>query len=225
MIYDDKIHIMQDFEMLGPGDTAKVIGAGAAVFGIEAWAGEHGADDVVWRPFARLVYEAWPINVKGQDARTSTWDTVAWWSRQDPEVRDVAFQAMDDGRRGCRPGTPLRLAVKELVDAATSAAWSPALLGPDAWKRIVWWAKPSAADGALWMSLLREFRPDLSMLYGRVRDAGTLLDACELATGRRPEERRDPSGKLHDPGSDALAQAWACAEAMALLAEVRDRNR
>lgn len=69
-MYNDKVHVMLDFEMLGPGDQAKVIGVGAAIFGVEAHAGELPDQDD-WRPFARPLYEAWPVNVKGRTiART-----------------------------------------------------------------------------------------------------------------------------------------------------------
>lgn len=112
------VHVLPDFEMLGPGDTAKVIGAGVAVFGLERdiiveGNRETGQPDALVQgtPFARLVYEAWPISVARQDVRTFDWDTVAWWSRQDPAVRSVAFEAM------AGKGRALRLAVKEMIDA------------------------------------------------------------------------------------------------------------
>ncbi len=218
----DKVNIMLDFEMLGPGDDAKVIGVGAAVFGAHPApvAGRSRRE-----PFARPVYEAWPISVKGQDARTHTWDTIAWWHRQDPEVSSAAFEAMDGGRSS-RKGRVLRLAVKELVDAAVdlgSHGGPGDLTLGEAWERVTWWAMPAAADLSLWMSLLREFRPDLARLYGRVRDGKTLLDACEAATGVRPASRREV-GPQHSPAADALSQAWQCAEAMALLADLRERT-
>lgn len=209
---EQRVNILLDFEMLGPGDAAKVIGVGASVFGL-------GSDD---EPTARLVYEAWPISAARQDARTLTLDTIAWWSRQAPAVRDVAFAGIGGNARG-EGGKALRLAVKELVDATTLAAAEETrrvtieTADADAWRRITWWAKPAAADLSLWMSLLREFRPDLSMLYGRVRDARTLWDAAELATGREVEEApRDVDG-VHAPGADSLATAWACARALRLL--------
>ena len=212
----DRVNILLDFEMLGPGDAAKVIGVGASLFRLRF-------DD---EPEARLIYEAWPISAARQDARTLTLDTIAWWSRQAPAVRDVAFAGIGGNARG-EGGKPLRLAVKELVDAAMTVAtcetpptstWNN---GAEAWRRITWWAKPAAADLSLWMSLLREFRPDLSMLYGRVRDARTLWDAAELTTGRKVEEApRDPDD-VHAPGADSLATAWACARAMRLLRRAR----
>lgn len=219
---EQRVNILLDFEMLGPGDAAKVIGVGASVFGL-------GSDD---EPTARLVYEAWPISAARQDARTLTLDTIAWWSRQAPAVRDVAFAGIGGNARG-EGGKPLRLAVKELVDATTLAAAEETSVtselevreidraSPEVWRRITWWAKPAAADLSLWMSLLREFRPDLSMLYGRVRDARTLWDAAELATGVKVEEAPRDADDVHAPGADSLATAWACARAMRLLRRAR----
>ena len=71
------VHVMLDFEMLGPGDTAKVIGVGAAVFGVNPVDPESLGLDA-GKPFSRLVYEAWPVSVARQDHRTHTWDTVHW---------------------------------------------------------------------------------------------------------------------------------------------------
>lgn len=198
------VHVLQDFEMLGHGDTAKVIGAGAAVFGLANC-----------EPFARLVYEAWPISVTRQDNRTFDWDTVAWWSRQAPDVRDVAFQSM------AGKGRALRLAVKEMVDAVLTLV--PARVSDErTWTRIVWWAKPAAADCSLWMNLLREFRPDLAKLYGRVMDVNTLLSSAYAATGRVVAEAARGPSEVHAPGSDALASAWACARALQVLEAARN---
>ena len=207
---DPRVNILLDFEMLGPGDAAKVIGVGASLFRL-------GPED---EPDARLIYEAWPISAARQESRTLTLDTIAWWSRQAPAVRDVAFAGIGGNARG-DGGKPLRLAVKELIDAATLAAAEETGVTsetfPEVWRRITWWAKPAAADLALWMSLLREFRPDLSILYGRVRDARTLWDAAELATGHKVEETARSSDEVHAPGADSLATAWACARALRLL--------
>jgi len=209
---EQRVNILLDFEMLGPGDAAKVIGVGASSFGL----------DKEGMPYACPIYEAWPISAARQDARTLTLDTIAWWSRQAPAVRDVAFAGIGGNARG-EGGKALRLAVKELVEAAMLAVAKETrqvtieTADADAWRRITWWAKPAAVDLSLWMSLLREFRPDLSMLYGRVRDARTLWDAAELATGVKVEEApRDPDD-VHAPGADSLATAWACARAMRLL--------
>lgn len=210
----DKVNILLDFEMLGPGDSAKVIGVGASSFGLDK-------EDM---PYACPIYEAWPISAARQDARTLTLDTIAWWSQQAPAVRDVAFAGIGGNARG-EGGKALRLAVKELIDATTLTAAEETGVTtetfPEVWRRITWWAKPAAADLSLWMSLLREFRPDLSMLYGRVRDARTLWDAAELATGREvKEDPRDADG-VHAPGADSLATAWACARALRLLKRAR----
>ena len=201
--HEQRVNILLDFEMLGPGDAAKVIGVGASSFGL----------DREGMPYACPIYEAWPISAVRQESRTLTLDTIAWWSRQAPAVRDVAFAGIGGNARG-EGGKPLRLAVKELIEQALISAGDH---GADPWRQIMWWAKPAAADLSLWMSLLREFRPDLSMLYGRVRDARTLWDAAELATGVKVEEApRDPDD-VHAPGADSLATAWACARAMRLL--------
>lgn len=200
---DPRVNILLDFEMLGPGDAAKVIGVGASSFGLDK-------EDM---PYACPIYEAWPISAARQESRTLTLDTLAWWSRQAPAVRDVAFAGIGGNARG-EGGKPLRLAVKELIEQALISAGDS---GADPWRQITWWAKPAAADLSLWMSLLREFRPDLSPLYGRVRDARTLWDAAELATGREvKEDPRDADG-VHAPGADSLATAWACARALRLL--------
>lgn len=219
------VHVLPDFEMLGPGDTAKVIGAGVAVFGLERdiiveGNRETGQPDALVQgtPFARLVYEAWPISVARQDVRTFDWDTVAWWSRQDPAVRSVAFEAM------AGKGRALRLAVKEMIDAVLTLVHPegalPANHGPT-WSRIVWWAKPAAVDLSLWMSLLREFRPDLSQLYNRVCDANTLLSTVKAATGEVIAEHPRGPHEVHAPGSDALATADACARALYALRAAR----
>ena len=214
---EQRVNILLDFEMLGPGDAAKVIGVGASIFGL-------GPDD---EPTARLVYEAWPISAARQDARTLTLDTIAWWSRQAPAVRDVAFAGIGGNARG-EGGKSLRLAVKELVEAAMLAVAEETrrvtieTADADVWRRITWWAKPAAADLSLWMSLLREFRPDLSMLYGRVRDARTLWDDAETASGVEVKEDPRNADNVHAPGADSLATAWACARAMRLLKRARN---
>lgn len=200
---DPCVNILLDFEMLGPGDAAKVIGVGASSFGLDK-------EDM---PYACPIYEAWPISAARQESRTLTLDTIAWWSRQIPAVRDVAFAGIGGNVRG-EGGKPLRLAVKELIEQALISVGDS---DADPWRRITWWAKPSAADLSLWMSLLREFRPDLSMLYGRVRDARTLWDAAELATGQKVEEDPRDADGVHAPGADSLATAWACARALRLL--------
>lgn len=200
---DPRVNILLDFEMLGPGDAAKVIGVGASSFGLDK-------EDM---PYACPIYEAWPISAARQESRTLTLDTIAWWSRQAPAVRDVAFAGLVDNIRS-KGGKPLRLAVKELIEQALISAGDS---GPDPWRQITWWAKPAAADLSLWMSLLREFRPDLSLLYGRVRDARTLWDAAELATGQKVEEDPRDADGVHAPGADSLATAWACARALRLL--------
>lgn len=208
------VHVLLDFEMLGPGDQAVVIGVGAVQFGVAIDPTTQTAE-----PFTKPLYEAWPISTQRQEHRTHTWDTVEWWSRQAEPVRAVAFQAM--AGRGAASGKPLRLAVKELVDAVLNASrlaqpeegWTDG----ERWSRIVWWAKPAAADLSLWMSLLREFRPDLALLYNRVRDVGTLRDAAYAVTRLVLEEPPLGAGARHSPAADAAASADLASRAMRAL--------
>lgn len=207
---DEYVDIVQDFEMLGPGDQARVIGVGASAFWV----------NVESEPRAELLYEAWPIGARrDQEHRTIDLPTVAWWSRQSPAVRDVAFRSMGDDHTAYRP---LRLAVHDLWAAAITRVREVMPDVTDPWRAVRWWAKPSAADGALWMSLLREFKPDLAMLYGRCRDARTLWEAAQDATGDVFEEALRPADDVHAPGADSLATAWACARAKAALLHVRE---
>lgn len=190
-----------NFEALGKGSRPVIVGLGAALFGVDAGGSAWAA------PCAAV--NGWPISTRGQagvDARSLDHETIGWWLEQPEEVREPVRRALGHGSRAGLPD--LRATVLATWEAACGAGVG------------CWWAKPSAYDLALWWQLVSEHVGTVKV-HGRLRDARSLWDAAEVATGtpvREPDLR-----PKHDPAVDALATACACADALALLIGIRTR--
>lgn len=185
--------MLLDFEALAHGRAPVILGLGAALFGVDA-------DGFAWAaPCPKA--SAWPISTKGQEARDLDHSTIGFWLAQPEVVREPVVRALGHGSRAGL--VDLRAAILNAWQAASEANVGE------------WWAKPAAYDLSLWWQLVREHVSATVKVHGRLRDARTLRDAAELATGVRVTEP-DLQPK-HDPGVDALASACACADALALL--------
>lgn len=192
--------MLLDFEALSHGRLPVIVGLGAALFGVDA-GGQAWASPC---PDAT----AWPISTRGQETRDLDHDTVGFWLAQPDAVREPVTRALGHGSRAGL--LDLRAAVQRAWQAASGAGVGE------------WWAKPAAYDLSLWWQLVREHVSPTVKVHGRLRDARSLRDAAELATGVATREP-DLQPK-HDPSVDALASACACADALALLVGIRTRR-
>jgi len=191
--------MLLDFEAMSHGRLPVIVGLGAALFGVR----EDGA---AWAS-ACADATAWPISTRGQETRDLDHDTVGWWLAQEETIRAPVVRALGHGSRAGLPD--LRAAVLRAWQAASVAGVRE------------WWAKPAAYDLSLWWQLVREHVSPTARVHGKLRDARTLWDAAELATGV-PVREPDLQPK-HDPGVDALATACGCADALAALIAIRTR--
>ena len=123
------------------------------------------------------------LDIDEQDSlgRTTTEDTIAWWAKQDPKVREEAFREED------------RVGLKHFLDQLTK--W---MVGVD-----VLWGHGYGFDVTILEDLYRQMATPIPWNFWQVRDGRTLISILPR------DPRKDMQTDLHNALADSYYQAKA----------------
>lgn len=158
-------HLMVDLETLAVSPNAVILSLGAVHF--DPWSTGH-IDEIYFR-----------INIDDQDrlGREIDTNTIDWWSKQDPEVMEEAFNP--NGRIS-------------LVDAMNH-------FHKFAWGCNAFWSHGSTFDLVIIENVYRQLNKSVPWQYWQLRDTRTLF-----GLGHDPEMTKESK---HDALADAIRQA------------------
>ena len=164
------IHAMIDLETLATDPHCTVLTVGGVKFN----------PDNNSEPHSEFYFH---LDIDEQDSlgRTTTEDTIAWWAKQDPKVREEAFREED------------RVGLKHFLDQLTK--W---MVGVD-----VLWGHGYGFDVTILEDLYRQMATPIPWNFWQVRDGRTLISILPR------DPRKDMQTDLHNALADSYYQAKA----------------
>lgn len=162
------IHAMIDIETLDTAPSSTVLSVGAVKFN------PYNAND----PYERMLWRP-SVDEQLEGGRTTSDDTLAWWAKQDANIREVTFT--EDGR------IPLKQFFAET---------NKYLVGVD---KI--WCQGPQFDMVILENLFKQFNHHRNWAFWQVQDCRTIFNMMPA------DPRKAIQEDLHDASADAFFQA------------------
>lgn len=179
------VEAMLDIETLALTPDAVVLSVGVVIWETDETDSGHLVNTIADR-----IYIGAPKQVQLDKGRSVDYDTIAWWARQEDDVRDLAF----------RPDDPYYTITTEMSLRNITRVCNQHNVDR-------FWAKPAAFDFPVLESLFRDFNVALPWNHRQRYDVGTLADAAEYTSfSHTPKLAELQEDKAHDPVYDCLWQ-------------------